>query len=685
MSLWSTMSAGMLNQPGRPLGATAANGAPLPLTGERMRVVLRGGLAMVSREQILRNAEPNSIEATLTFPVPVHATLHRLTAAIDGRVLNAKAMARGKARETYEQAIDDGKTAVLHEEAVRGIHLLSIAHIPPGAEIRVTHSWITAMSPRGKGKAWLRIPVTFGDVYGVSPFSDADDLFTAAGVMHTADVEIDAGGASVTATRLSLAAGRATARLDGPIDIHVTGITEGSVRGVAADGRGVSVLMEPDDGAGACIQAAILVDRSGSMDGPMNEGISRNGARPGRSLPGQSKHGAVVQGLTEAAQVLHADDRTELWQFDNECERSGTAGMTLAEAVGSLEGPRGGTDIGRAIDTVIRSSPAGDILLITDGLSHALDVQALVNTGRRFTVVLVGEDALEANVGRLAALSGGQIVLAANAADTGTAVRMAMASLRRSQSDFAIESWPLEQASLHAGGAVITARGGGAAGPGGEMAQAVGALAASIALPRLAGDQAALVAVRHGIVCHLTSLVLVDEAGEAQAGLPAQRRVPLMEADTLGAMRPRFSVASVVEAKNFSSKEPSFDDMLAAPLFLRSSAPASTLLPVDEAPAPLAVLAGIASRIDWTADPEALRRGDMSGLSAEIRRCILACAGRAEIVALAMPEGNAVAIVIALIARSAGMLNLAASRVARAVLKGRDPAAIARAAEAIGL
>ena len=68
----------------------------------------------------------------------------------------------------------------------------------------------------------------------------------------------------------------------------------------------------------------------------------------------------------------------------------------------------------------------------------------------------------------------------------------------------------------------------------------------------------------------------------------------------------------------------------------------------------------------------------MSGLSAEIRRCILACAGRAEIVALAMPEGNAVAIVIALIARSAGMLNLAASRVARAVLK-------ARAAEAIGL
>lgn len=49
------------------------------------------------------------------------------------------------------------------------------------------------------------------------------------------------------------------------------------------------------------------------------------------------------------------------------------------------------------------------MLLVTDGKSHALDVQSLAQTGRRFCVVLVGEDSLEANVGHLAVLTGGQI------------------------------------------------------------------------------------------------------------------------------------------------------------------------------------------------------------------------------------------------------------------------------------
>lgn len=34
---------------------------------------------------------------------------------------------------------------------------------------------------------------------------------------------------------------------------------------------------------------------------------------------------------------------------------------------------------------------AADILVITDGQSHALDVQALARSGRRISVVLVGE------------------------------------------------------------------------------------------------------------------------------------------------------------------------------------------------------------------------------------------------------------------------------------------------------
>ncbi|HEY0790587.1 MAG TPA: VIT domain-containing protein, partial [Chthoniobacterales bacterium] len=109
----------------------------MPLLHTRIEVRIRGGLAVVATERLFRNGEPSSIEATITFPVPVHATLVRLTARIDGRDLVAIAMDRSAARDTYEDAIDRGKTTVLHEEVLRGVHQLSVGHVPPGAEVTV--------------------------------------------------------------------------------------------------------------------------------------------------------------------------------------------------------------------------------------------------------------------------------------------------------------------------------------------------------------------------------------------------------------------------------------------------------------------------------------------------------------------------------------------------------------------
>jgi len=63
--------------------------------------------------------------------------------------------------------------------------------------------------------------------------------------------------------------------------------------------------------------------------------------------------------------------------------------------MGRLSGPAGGTEIGAALAVVTAQSRGRDVLLVTDGKSHALDVQALARTGSRFSVVLVGEDSLE--------------------------------------------------------------------------------------------------------------------------------------------------------------------------------------------------------------------------------------------------------------------------------------------------
>jgi hypothetical protein len=156
-------------------------------------------------------------DATVTFPIPVHATMVALTASIDDRTLTAKAQRKQTARDTYEAAIDDGKTAVLHEEALRGVHILSVGHIPPGKEVKVANVW--AM-PRQGDMSMVRIPMTVGDIFGRSPLPDSDDLMHAS-VVHEAHLTVstDAGTAQVRGAKLLDGAARIT--LNHPIDVMV--------------------------------------------------------------------------------------------------------------------------------------------------------------------------------------------------------------------------------------------------------------------------------------------------------------------------------------------------------------------------------------------------------------------------------------------------------------------------------
>jgi hypothetical protein len=69
---------------------------------------------------------------------------------------------------------------------------------------------------------------------------------------------------------------------------------------------------------------------------------------------------------------------------------------------------------------------------------------------------------------------------------------------------------------------------------GARQYRSVAAMAASLALPVLDKERAALLEEAEGLVTHLTSLMLVDEEGEALEGIPAIRKIAL---PVLGALR----------------------------------------------------------------------------------------------------------------------------------------------------
>jgi hypothetical protein len=609
-------------------------------------------------------------------------------------------MRRKAARDTYEDALDRGRTAVLHEEVLRGVHMISVGHIAPGTAVTVIGTWAMCLTSDCRG-ASLRIPVTVGDIYGRSPLSDSDDLAHASHIHH-ADIEVACDNGAAHLLGGGLKDGKARVMLNAPIDIVVTGWLPRELRGIAADGRLVTLEIVPCEPGSGDLDLAVLVDRSGSM---------ADFAAGGDASCGETKHEVMVRALRRVSRTVRPSDRTDLWEFDSHTSLIGDAGG-LPAAVKRLGEPRGGTEIGLALSTVLAARATRDVILITDGKSHALDVQALARSGRRFHAVLIGEDSLEAHVGHLAALTGGQVFVAAGD-DADDAIERAFQAARTPHVPACrIENAPVSVERLIGGMKIRAAWGdpkshdryssvsprarigtavprldaaaphsriavyGRATGEGSdvEFSRAAASVSAALAISAMEENAAAALAEAEEIVCHLTSLVLVDEAGETQLGIPGQRKVATMTPRT---WRLGFASEACAAPTPVTLHAPSFNEWHTA---LRCDA-----FQTDD-PEITVDLIAVAGQVNWSLSPEALRGGALSSLPATILMALLEAAKTDEISRLAASLGiSANVAAVAILARHDGSTDRTAARLARTILARADPALILAAEAAVGL
>ena len=647
---------------------------PLPLVSTSFDVEIRGGLAVVRTHRRFKNGESESIEATITFPVPVHATLFDLEARVAGRTVKAVAQRKIRARRIYEEAIEHGKTTVLHEEVLRGVHMLSVAHIPPGAEIEITTAWATTLTIVGD-QGRLRIPLTVGDIYGCSHLADSDEL-SHGGPNHSAQLTARSSDGSVSLGGGRLEEGRATVTLDAPIDLVVTGWTPRDLHGRAADGREVILRVEPEKAGNANLDVALLIDHSGSM----NEPCSGDDLRI-------TKHEAVVSGLRSVARHLQAGDAIDVWEFDNSPTSigstrtaSGTPRLDSPEALSPgehlltlldrLSGPSGGTEINVAMLEAVANSSARDLMLVTDGKSHALNVHDLARLGRRVTAVLIGEDSLEANVGHLAVLTGGDIFVA-DGTDLSEVLAAALAGLRRPMHARPSVVGPLLNVTTSRANAVVSAEWRQSVDSIADAAfgRAVAAVAASLGLPLLESEAAAVLAEAEGLVTHLTSLVLFDQAANV-LGVPATRKIDLPSPRTAS---PMFSFAESAIASPPRYKQRLQQDTKASP-FRALARSLRELLPLRDAGHSDSVdLSGVGDGLNWDLAPNGLIAGDLSKVDAVASEMIVRASRLQSVMATAVKLGlSPISLVVGLLALSRAASNRSAERVAKAILGARS-------------
>ena len=147
------------------VGLFARGKEQFALEATDIRSELVGLLAFTRVTQAFRNRSESNVEAVYTFPTPPEASFLDLEVKIGDRSLHGAVVEAGKADLEYEEAIEDGNTAILLREVSAGLYSVSLANIMPGEAIELRYSFAQILSWQGDSLR-LTIPMTIAPHYG---------------------------------------------------------------------------------------------------------------------------------------------------------------------------------------------------------------------------------------------------------------------------------------------------------------------------------------------------------------------------------------------------------------------------------------------------------------------------------------------------------------------------------------
>ncbi len=107
----------------------------LPLAGARLSVVARGGLARVVCEQRFANRGTEPLHVTYSLPLPADAAVAAFAFRIGERRIVGEVDRRRAARERFEEALAEGRSAAILEQERSSLFTQELGNVPPGAEV----------------------------------------------------------------------------------------------------------------------------------------------------------------------------------------------------------------------------------------------------------------------------------------------------------------------------------------------------------------------------------------------------------------------------------------------------------------------------------------------------------------------------------------------------------------------
>lgn len=186
----------------------------LPLERTDIDAKVAGVISDITIRQVYRNGGSAPINARYVFPASTRAAVYGMKMTIGARVIEARIKEREQARQEFEQAKREGKSASLLEQERPNVFSMNVANILPGDRVLVELRYTELLVPEA-GRYELVVPTVVGPRYvsGAVPSGH-----TGAGPAYSAVPTLRQGAAPVSPVGIAvqLAAGMKIHELDSP-------------------------------------------------------------------------------------------------------------------------------------------------------------------------------------------------------------------------------------------------------------------------------------------------------------------------------------------------------------------------------------------------------------------------------------------------------------------------------------
>src|SRR5450432_454197 len=140
-------------------------GEPIALQGVTATGSVNGLLFELAVEQHYRNPAETNIEAVYTFPLPSDAVLLDFEVKLGAKTLTGVVVEKRAAEAKYEEAIEQGNTAIMLERAGDGLCTVNLGNLMAGEEATIRYRYAQLLRFE-HGSVRLTVPTVIAPRYG---------------------------------------------------------------------------------------------------------------------------------------------------------------------------------------------------------------------------------------------------------------------------------------------------------------------------------------------------------------------------------------------------------------------------------------------------------------------------------------------------------------------------------------